>query len=94
MEQEGQARKREGQSCIYGTMRSSRTNIMRMKLKLLARDRNSQLMTMTDSNDIFTHTCQWYLQILLVTLKAFQTTEGINTSWLGPRTTCQVNTLF
>jgi hypothetical protein len=54
MEQDGWARKREEQSCIYGTMRSSSTNIMRMKWKLLGRDRNSQLMTMTDSNDIFT----------------------------------------
>jgi hypothetical protein len=34
-------------------MRSSRTNIMRMKWKLLGRDRNSQLMTTADSNDIF-----------------------------------------
>ena len=35
-------------------MKSSRTNIMGMKWKLLGRDRNSQLMTTTDSNDIFT----------------------------------------
>jgi hypothetical protein len=35
-------------------MRSSGANIMGMKWKLLGRDRNSQLMTMTDSNDIFT----------------------------------------
>jgi hypothetical protein len=35
-------------------MRSSRTNIMRMKWILLGRDRNSQLMTTTDSDDIFT----------------------------------------
>jgi hypothetical protein len=35
-------------------MRGSRAYIMRMKWKLLGGDRNSQLMTMTDSNNIFT----------------------------------------
>jgi hypothetical protein len=39
---------------MYGTMRISRTNIMRTKWKLLGGERSSQLMTMTDSNNIFT----------------------------------------
>jgi hypothetical protein len=49
----------------------------------------------TDPNDIFT----LHMPVVLANtacdfIKAFQTTKGVNTSWLEPRTTCQVNTLF